>query len=118
LEVYLDNKDVGMSKEQYLRMCEQTNMEIDWDKCPEELQDFPEIVLTAMNVFHTMGDRIFPDIGYIGKDYTNYDSICNHYIVENYEKDFLYETILFLEARTIKSSQEALKAEMNRIKRK
>ena len=107
-----------MSKEQYLRMCEQTNMEIDWEKCPDEIGDFPEIVITALNVFHTMGDRIFPDIGYIGKDYTNYKTICNHYLVENHQKDFLYEIILWLEGRTIESSQKALKAEMDRIKRK
>ena len=41
-----------MSKEQYLMMCEQTGMEIDWDKCPEELEDFPDLVHTAMNVFY------------------------------------------------------------------
>ncbi|MDB4787258.1 hypothetical protein OAG26_00965 [Flavobacteriales bacterium] len=107
-----------MSKEQYLMMCEQTGMEIDWDKCPEELEDFPDLVHTAMNVFYTMGDRVYPDIGYIGKDFTMYDNICNHYFVEDYEKDFLYELILFLEQRTIESSQQKLKAEMDRIKRK
>ena len=29
-------------------MCEQTGQEIDWEKCPPELQDFPNIVIEAI----------------------------------------------------------------------
>ena len=107
-----------MSKEQYLRMCEQTNMEIDWEKCPEELEDFPEVVLTAMNVFHTMGDRIFPDIGYIGKDYTNFNFLLQQYSVEEHQKDYIFDLIMTLDSRRIEASQKKLKAEYDKIKRK
>ena len=34
LKVLLDNQDVGMTKTQYLEMCEQLGEEPDWDKCP------------------------------------------------------------------------------------
>ena len=60
-----------MTKDQYLRMVEQTGEEIDWEKCPPEIEDFPDSVHTAMNIYNSLGDRIYPDIGYIGKDFTN-----------------------------------------------
>ena len=52
-------------------MCEQTGQEIDWEKCPPELDDFPESVITALTIFNSLGNRIYPDVGFIGKDYTN-----------------------------------------------
>ena len=104
-----------MSKEQYLRMCEQTNMEIDWDKCPEELQDFPEIVLTAMNVFHTMGDRIFPDIGYIGKDYTNLDHYIDVFGID--DKEYFMSILSWLDSRMIKKSSDEMKKQHDKLKR-
>ena len=72
-ELFLDNKDVGMSKDQYLEMMEQMGEEPDWDKCPPDWEDFPDLVITAINIYHSMGDRVYPDIGYIGKDYDNFD---------------------------------------------
>ena len=48
-----------MSKEQYLMMCEQTGEEIDWDKCPPEIEDF-------MNRKYLVGvflPTIFPLVG-------------------------------------------------------
>ena len=71
MEVFLDHSSVGMNKDQYLRMVEQTGEEIDWDRCPPDAEDFPDTVLDALNIFHSLGDRIYPDVGYIGKDFTN-----------------------------------------------
>ena len=106
-----------MNKDQYLRMCEQTGEEIDWEKCPPDLEDFPESVYTALNIFNSLGNRIFPDIGYIGKDYTNLDLLYNFYYIEEYEKDWIFELLLFLDGRTIEASQKSLKREIDKIKR-
>ena len=100
-------------------MCEQTGEEIDWDKCPPESEDFPESTLTALNIFHTLGDRIGSDVGYIGKDFTNLDFILNDYfITEKNEKEWIYEQILFLERRAIEDSRKRMKAEYDKIKKK
>ena len=108
-----------MNKDQYLRMVEQTGEEIDWERCPPDTEDFPESVLTAINIFNTLGDRIYGDVGYIGKDFTNFDFILNHYSIETQqEKDWIFEIILFLERRAIKESQQKLKAEYDKIKKK
>ena len=44
VKVFLDNKDVGMTKDQYLEMMEQMGEEPDWEKCPPDWEDFPDIV--------------------------------------------------------------------------
>jgi len=108
-----------MSKDQYLRMVEQTGEEIDWDRCPPEAEDFPESTITALNIFYSLGDRIFPDVGYIGKDYSNLKLLFDlYYIKHQSEIDWITELLLWLEAHTIKKSQENLKQEMERLKRK
>ena len=108
-----------MTKEQYLRMCEQTGEEIDWDKCPPEGEDFPESTITALNVFHTLGDRIGSDVGYIGKDFTSLDFILkNYFITEKQQVEWTHDLILFLERRAIEDSRKRMKAEYDKIKKK
>ena len=34
-------------------------------------EDFPEIVIDCINIHHSLGNRMYPEIGYMGKDYTN-----------------------------------------------
>ena len=100
-------------------MCEQTGQEIDWERCPPDLEDFPESVYTALNIYHSMGSRVQADIGYIGKDYTNLNLLYNfYYITEKEEKDWIFELLLFLDERAIKESQKRMKSEIDRIKRK
>jgi hypothetical protein len=107
-----------MTKDQYLEMMDQMNEEPDWDKCPPDWEDFPELVLTCMNIYHSMGDRIYPDIGFIGKDYTNFKFLLENYGIEEYQQDFVFELLLFLDSRAIEASQKKLKAEYDRMKRK
>ena len=59
-QIYLDHTDIGMTKDQYLRMVEQTGEEIDWERCPPEMEDFPSIVIDAMklNAIHTSAQDI------------------------------------------------------------
>ena len=39
-----------MTKDQYLEMCEQTGEEIDWERCPPDLEDFPSVVVDFLNI--------------------------------------------------------------------
>jgi hypothetical protein len=89
-----------MTKDQYLRMCEQTGMEIDWEKCPPDINDFPENTLTVLELFHQLGDRIYPDIGYVGKYYTTLELL-----------------LLFLDAQMIKQSQQSIKSAQEKSRR-
>ena len=91
LETFLDNKDIGMSKDQYLEMCAQMGQEPDWDKCPVDWEDFPDIVITGMNVYNTLGNRMAEGMGYLGKEYTNYSYVLEHFNVAPHQKDFVFK---------------------------
>ena len=65
-----------------------------------------------------MGDRVYPEIGYIGKDYANFDFLLKHYGIEEHNKEFVFELLLWLDSRAIEESQKKLKAEYDRMKRK
>jgi len=99
-------------------MCEQTGEEVDWDKCPPDWEDFPNIISDILSIFNSMGSRVYPDIGYIGKDYTNFDFLLKYYQIEDYQIEFVFNTILWLDSRAIKESQQRMKREMDRIKSK
>ena len=99
-------------------MCEQTGEEINWEKCPPEIEDFPTSILTALNIFESLGIRVYPDVGYVGRDYTNLNLLYDLYNVEKHQEDWIFELLLFLDSRAIEESQQKLKAEMDRIKRK
>ena len=107
-----------MTKDQYLRMVEQTGEEIDWEKCPPEIEDFPESILTAINIYNSLGDRLYPDIGFVGKDFTNLSLLYKNYYVEEHEEDWIFELLLFLDSNNIKESQKRIRSEIDRIKRK
>ena len=86
------------------------------EEMPPGMEDFPEIVVDAINTFNSLGDRIYPDIGYIGKDYTNLPHYIEMYKID--DKDIFLEILLRLDSEAIKTSQDRLKREYDRIKRK
>ncbi len=117
--MYLKNDAIGMTKDQYLRMVEQTGEEIDWERCPPEISDFPESVYTAISIYSALTDRVYADVGYTGKDFTNLNFLYEyHEIKEKSEKDWIFEIILFLDKREIKESQRQIKAAHDKIKKK
>lgn len=105
-----------MTRDRYLKMCEQLDKEPDLDEIPPDIEDFPEIAIQAMNIFGSLGDRIYPDIGYMGKDFTNLNQYIEIYGIK--DKELLLEILTYLESRAIKTSQEHLKRERDKLKRK
>lgn len=105
-----------MTQERYLKMCEQMGKEPDLEEMPPDINEFPEIAVLALNTFSQLGDRLYPDIGYVGKDFTNLPVYIDIYGVEDTE--LFLEILTYLESRAIKSSQDALKRERDKLKRK
>lgn len=88
-------------------MCEQLGEEPSELKCPPEYGDFPLPLQQAIEVFNRLGDRVFPDIGYMGKDYT---SLPLHIEVLGVtEKEIFLEALIRLDAHLIKKSAEQMK---------
>ena len=110
------NLDTGMTREKYFNMIEQLGREPVEHQIPPDWEDFPEIVVDAANTFNFLGDRSYPEIGYIGKDYTNLPVFLEIYGIE--DKEFFLEILHFLDSRAIKKSSEALKREYDKLKRK
>ena len=118
LEQLFLNLDSGLTAERYFEMQEQMGQPIEEDKIPPSMEDFPELVADGLEIFNRLGDRVYPEIGYIGKDYTNLTIYMNVYKIEEEDRDFLLEIIEWLDARAIKKSQEQLKREYDKMKRK
>jgi len=99
-------------------MVEQTGEEIDWDRCPPDVEDFPDMVHTAINIFNALGDRMYPDVGFVGKDFTNLELLYNFHKVPEYNKEYILELCLEMERITRKESQDQIKAAYDKIKKK
>ena len=97
-------------------MQEQLGKNPDLERCPPGIEDFPEIIIDSLSIFNSLGDRVYPEIGYIGKDYTNLPILIKVYKIDNV--DLLLETLSRLDAHAIKKSQEHLKREYEKAKRK
>ncbi len=105
-----------MTRERYFKMCEQLGQEPVEDEIPPDWNDFPEIALHALNTFQNLGDRVYPDIGYMGKDFTNLSYYIDIYDIE--DKELFLEILTWLESRAIKDSQDSMKKERDKLKRK
>tara|TARA_B100000085_G_C18562211_1_gene520029 strand:+ start:473 stop:805 length:333 start_codon:yes stop_codon:yes gene_type:complete len=105
-----------MTRERYLEMCEQLGKEPKEDEIPPDFDDFPDIVPFAVNIFNLLGDRVVADIGYLGKDYTNLPTLIQAYEIDDVE--FLLEILNYLDSRAIERSQESMKREREKLKRK
>jgi len=106
----------SITREKYLEICTQMKQEPDPDKIPPDLHDFPESTQIAIQVFNMLGDRVYPEIGYVGKDYTNLPIYLKYYEVDDIE--FFLEILAWLDSRAIKKSSEELKRQYDKLKRK
>ncbi len=104
-----------MTRDKYLDMMEQLGKEPIESEIPPDFEDLPEIVVQALSTFNMLGDRAYPEIGYVGKDYTNLSYYIDIYDVE--DKEYFLEILAWLDARAIKKSSEMMKREYEKLKR-
>ena len=113
-----ENLDTGMTRDRYFEMQEQMGHEPDEGMIPPDMDDLPEICHIALDVYNRLGDRVYPEIGFVGKDYTKLETYINVHGIEEGEKDLFLEIIEWLDSRAIKQSAEQLKREYAKLKRK
>lgn len=97
-------------------MCEQLGKEPDPKEIPPDWEDFPELIQLAIHSFNILGDRVYPDIGYVGKDYTNLPHLLDIYDIE--DKEYFLEILHWLDSRAIQQSSDKMKREYEKLKRK
>lgn len=95
---------------------EQLGQEPKEHEIPPDGDDLPEIVTDAINTFNMLNDRIYSDVGYIGKDYTNLNYFIDLYKIV--DKEYFLEILHWLDSRAIQKSADHLKREHEKLKRK
>jgi len=105
-----------MTPDRYFEMQEQMGLEIIEEDIPPSWEDMPELVIDAVNTFNQLGDRAYPDIGYMGKDYTNLNHYMKLYSIS--DKEFFLQLLNWLDSRAIEKSQDRLQREHEKLKRK
>lgn len=105
-----------MTRDKYLEMMEQLGKEPIEDEIPPDFEDLPDIVNQAVSTFNNLGDRVYPEIGYIGKDYINLPFFLDMYDIDDTE--FFLEILSWLDSRAVKQSSEQLKRQYEQLKRK
>jgi hypothetical protein len=113
----LDNLDSGMTRDRYFEMQEQMGQDPEEDMVPPDMEDLPEVCHLAIDMYNRLGDRVYPEIGFIGKDYTKLTTYIKMQGVDENDKEFLLEIIEWLDSRAIKQSAEQLKREYAKLKR-
>ena len=105
-----------MTKDRYLEMMSQLGKEPIESEIPPDYEDFPPIVIEAIETFNSLGDRIDGHVGYIGKDYTNLPFYMQIHQVE--DKDLFLHILLRLDAEAIGISAKRMKDQVEKMKRK
>jgi hypothetical protein len=105
-----------MTYDKYETMQTQLGREINDEDAPPRWEDFPEVVTNAVNIFNMLGDRVYPEVGYVGKDYTNLVVLMSLYDIEDVE--FFLEILNGLDQRAVKKSSDQLKKAHDKLKRK
>ena len=79
---------------------------IPWDRIPPDIADFPVDVQKAISCYGRFGDKIIPEYGYVGKDFTLLDTIIETEHVGN--KEIFLEALLRLDEFLINKSRTEL----------
>lgn len=107
LDRWIENFNKGWTKEKYLSLCAQVGDTPKAEKCPPGFEDLPEPVRQAIEVYNKLGDRVYPDVGFIGKDYTLAKLLMEQMGVAN--EEIFIDALVRLDAEMKRESQEQLK---------
>ena len=105
-----------MTRDKYLDMMEQLGKDPIPEEIPPDFEDLPDIMIYAVNTFNSLGDRVYPEIGFTGKDYTNLPYYLKEYEIEDVE--YFLQILSWLDSRAVKQSSEQLKRQYEQLKRK
>ena len=107
-----------MTKDRYFELMAQMGQEPDIDEMPADWEDIPPLAQSAVLTFNSLGDRVYPEIGYVGKDYTLIDKYIGIHGINPKDEEYFLDILQTLDARAIKQSSDQIKREYDKIKRK
>ena len=115
---FLDNAKVGVTKEKYIKMCEQLGDPIQEDRIPPEMDDFPSYVETAISIFNSLPDMYSGGMEpiYSGKDIGAINTLYDIFSVENDDKLRVFRVVHYLDSRARKQAINEAKRKANKDK--
>lgn len=91
-----------MTREKYIEMCKQMGDEIDWNKCPRMLEDFPAYVHFGIEIFNCLPDTYIPTMDqpiYGGKNLSSFDILMNVLDAPREEVQDIFSIVQLLDSR-------------------
>lgn len=91
-------------------------LEPDPAKIPIGYEDLSYDAQLSINIYGRLGNRVYGDVGFVGKDYTNLPILIQfHEIIDT---DLLLELLNIIDEFNIGKSQKAISAEIDKVKNK
>ena len=99
VDSYIQNSDVGMSKESYFEMCDALGTEPVEEETPVEIEDFPGEVQQAFNMYFMLKDN-WDSMGggYMGKDTSPIFNYFDLYDIDTVDRLFIVSMIQKIDA--------------------
>jgi hypothetical protein len=95
-------------------LMEERGLDPDPDKIPVGYEDLSYDAQLCLNIYGRLGNRVYGDVGFVGKDYTNLPILIKFHEIVN--TDFLLEMLNIIDEYNVDKSQKAMKKEMDKIK--
>lgn len=94
IDSYLQNSSIGMTKDQYLDMCEMLGSTPIESEMPVEFDDFPLFIQQIFEIYRLMGDIWEPMNGtYLGKDTSILFNLLDLYLFDKEEQRICLQII-------------------------
>jgi len=116
LDKFLKDQDGPINKEKYLKIQEQLGKEPDPKHMPLGFDDLTEDAQLAFNIYNKLGNRVYGDVGFTGKDYTNLPILIQIYHIR--DVDLLLDLLNTMDAYNINKSQKQIKKMYDDMKKK
>jgi hypothetical protein len=116
-----DTAPGGITTEQYLLLCQQLGQTPDPSKMPKSINQFPQIVQTAMRIYNKLPD-LHTSLGmegsvYSGKSYASFLDTCKiYYIHDDYDRMIVMHVCEHLERGRLGKEHAALNKARNKNK--
>lgn len=98
LTSYFQNLSSSMTKDLYFEMCEQLGTEPIDAEIPVEMDDFPEEIQQALNIYFRLRDEWEPMSGtYMGKSFSGLGDVLDIYDIDKLERQFILDWIFIMD---------------------
>lgn len=116
LQKFLKDQDSPIKLETYLNMCEQLGKDPDPEEMPMSYDQLSYDCQLSFSIFTKLGSRVYGDVGFTGKDYTNLPILIEvHKIID---KSLLLSLLTTIESYYVEKSQKQIKKAHDDMKKK